>query len=113
MAPWLIFDNGLLLYSCGSNDECTNTNKCPLYFYLGNMKFLRLVSDVLTKQDITPLITWRREVWKEKVLVFLERREWAIISQTSIQTVSKAASGKLLRDGVECIMGFSKWIDAT
>ena len=60
MAPWLIFGNGLLLYRCGSNDDRTNTNKCPLYFYLGKMKILRLVSDVLTKQDITPLIAWRR-----------------------------------------------------
>ena len=33
--------------------------------------------------------------------------------QTNIGTVSKAALGKLLRDGVECIiMGFSERIDA-
>ena len=39
-------------------------------------------------------------------------RERAIVNQTNIGTVSKATLGKLLRDGVECIiMGFSERID--
>ena len=36
-------------------------------------------------------------------------RERAIVNQTNIGTVSNATLGKLLRDGVECIiMGFSE-----
>ena len=43
---------------------------------------------------------------------FLKRRERAIVSQTNIETVSKAMLGKLLRDGMErIIMGFSERID--
>ena len=43
----------------------------------------------------------------------LKGRERVIVSQTSIETVSKAMLGKLLRDGIEYIlvMGFSERID--
>ena len=38
----------------------------------------------------------------------LTGRDRAIVSQTNIGTVSKATLGKLLRDGVVCIMGVSE-----
>ena len=38
----------------------------------------------------------------------LKGREKAIVNQTNIETVSKATSGKLLRDGVERIWGFAR-----
>ena len=55
-------------------------------------------------KDITPSIAWKTGVergsaWQSS----LKGREKAILSQTNIGTVSKAAMGKPLRDGVERI----------
>ena len=41
----------------------------------------------------------------------LKGRERTVVNQTNTGTVSKATSGKILRDGVERYMGFSEHID--
>ena len=41
----------------------------------------------------------------------LKGREKAIVNQTNTGTVSKATLGKPLRDGVDCILGFSERIN--
>ena len=59
-------------------------------------------------KGITPLITWRREAWKEESVSrsSLKGRERAIVNQTNIGTVSKAMLGMLVRDGVDRIWAF-------
>ena len=53
-------------------------------------------------KDITPSIAWGREAWKEEAPDDLTRKdERAIAARHKIGPLSKAALGKLLRDGVE------------
>ena len=60
-------------------------------------------------KDITPLIAWRREALKEEALddLPLKGRDRAIVNQSNIRNISKAALGKLTRDGLERIWAFS------
>ena len=64
-------------------------------------------------KDITLLIAWQREAWKEEVLHNLswEESQFSFVNQTNIGTISKGTLGKLLRDEVERIGAFFECID--
>ena len=57
-------------------------------------------------QSTTALTAWGKEDWIMEEVEALLSKEWSVINQTNISTVSKDISGRLLRDRAEHVRAF-------